>query len=210
MTDHEKAFNRWKEETRREALEKELVRLKKEDFRKSRMLKKMRNALAILTTLLLLSFAYIAIWGTSPKKQEETYAKNEQTLAQKLGQPEQKKRDSITEKKDSLIIEQLNIVSPGTDTIRFNVPDDGIFFSVQVGAYTNINMSKFKNYMVSLHQVEYGELNQFTLGILPTYEDALEFRNVVKTMGFEQAYITAIQNGERINIQEAIQQRKKD
>jgi hypothetical protein len=209
MTDHEKAFNRWKEETRREALEKELARLQKEDFRKSRILKKMRNGLIILSTLLLLSFIYIVVWGTSPTKQEEAYGKNEQILAQKVGQPKQKKRDSLSVKKDSLTIEQLNIVVPGSDTIRFNVPDDGIFFSVQVGAYMGIDMSKFKNYMVSLHQVEYGGLNQFTLGILPTYEDAVEFRDIVKTIGFEQAYITAIQNGKRINIQEAIQQREK-
>jgi hypothetical protein len=208
MTDHEEAFNRWKEETRREALEKELTRLQKEDSKKSRMLKKMRNAVIILSTLLLLSFAYILVWNTSSAKHEAN-VKQEQETDQNSVQPGSKKGDSIKVKKDSIIITQLNLVLPGSDTIRFNIPDDGIFFSVQVGAYTGIDMSKFKNSMVSLHQVEYGGLNQFTLGILPTYEEAEEFRDIVKTIGFEQAYITAIKNGKRINIHEAIQQRQK-
>jgi hypothetical protein len=58
--------------------------------------------------------------------------------------------------------------------------------------------------MIALHQYSNGGINQFTLGIFADYDQAVIFRNLIKKIGFKDAYITAIQNGHRINIQEAL------
>ena len=200
MSDHEKAFNQWKDETRREALEKELSRLQKENISTIRHLKKIKIALMSVSALLILSVVFIISGHHSPISEQPLLPTEDMT------------QDSKNHPKDSttkLGIDNGNLIimSPMSDTINFSIPDDGIFFSVQVGAFNKINMDKFIQNMISLRQIKYAGINQFTLGILPTYEEAVEFRDVVKKIGFAEAYITAIQNGKRINIQEALQQR---
>ncbi|SFD71662.1 hypothetical protein SAMN05444380_101123 [Thermophagus xiamenensis] len=200
MTDHEQAFIRWKEDTRREALEKELTRLKKEITLKKHLQRKIITLLIIVSTLLIFSLAYIFFHQlfSNPISREvsnEIISAKESQLQREIAS------DSVAK------IKQLIILPSTTDTLRFKLPDDGIIFSVQVGAYINTDMSKFKQNMISLRQIDYGGINQFTLGIFTTYEEALEFRDIVRKLGFKEAYITAIQNGQRINIREALQQR---
>ena len=200
MTDHEEAFIRWKENTRREALEKELTRLKKEVTNKKNVQRKIIILLIIVSALLIFTLAYIifkqGVSATISKDvPREILSVKESQLQKEI------ESDSVAK------VQQLIILFSPTDTLRFDFPDDGIIFSVQVGAYINTDMSKFKQNLISLRQFDYGGINQFTLGILPTYEEALEFREIVKKLGFKEAYITAIQNGKRINIREALKQR---
>jgi hypothetical protein len=96
------------------------------------------------------------------------------------------------------------IINLSTDTIAFMIPEDGLFFSIQIGAFSGIDLNKFSNNMIALHQYSNGGINQFTLGIFADYDQAVIFRNLIKKIGFKDAYITAIQNGHRINIQEAL------
>ncbi|MGQ1890007.1 hypothetical protein ACT29H_06155 [Thermophagus sp. OGC60D27] len=202
MSDHEEAFKQWKEETRREALEKELSRLQKENITKNRYLKKMKTGLFSVTALLILSCIFILTQYNPSNPRQKPHEKA------KLNQ------EKITHKTPlgselSSNIDQLILITPVSDTIRFRIPDDGIFFSVQVGAYMGIDMDKFKQNMVSLRQIDYDDINQFTLGIFTSYEEAVEFRDLVKQIGFQEAYITAMQGEKRINIREALQQRTK-
>jgi hypothetical protein len=99
---------------------------------------------------------------------------------------------------------ELNIISPLSDTIKLRIPENGIIFSIQIGAYLSHDLQRFNNNMISLHQYSSEYINQFTLGLFTNYTAALEFRDIVKQLGFSDAYVTALKNGKRINIDEAI------
>ncbi len=202
MTESESTFNQWKEDTRREALQKELDRIKNETQKQNKVISRLRSALIIITLLALSSWLSLFIFNNTKENNTSTSLINIESISPsdsialiaKLA-PERKKENPIP---------KLEIMTPDGNPIEFYIPEDGIFFSIQIGAYLGVNMERFRQNMVSLHQSNYGGINQFTLGLFPTYREADVFREIVKKMGFKDAYIIATQNGNRIKIQDAL------
>ena len=190
VTENENAFKKWKEETRREALENEVDRLKTQTTEQASMIKKMRYALVGLTVLFLVAligvFSLLSSSSKAPNTIEPSVQKKENPTV-----PNQEK--------------ELIVISPVSDTIKFKVPENGIIYSIQIGAYLGRDLQKFNNNMLTLQQHSGENINQFTLGLFTSYTEALEFREIVNEMGFKDAYVTALKNGKRIQINEAIQ-----
>ncbi len=190
VTENENAFKKWKEETRREALENEVDRLKTQTTEQASRIKKMRYALVGLTVLFLVAligvFSLLSSSSKAPNTIEPSVQKKENPTV-----PNQEK--------------ELIVISPVSDTIKFKVPENGIIYSIQIGAYLGRDLQKFNNNMLTLQQHSGENINQFTLGLFTSYTEALEFREIVNEMGFKDAYVTALKNGKRIQINEAIQ-----
>ncbi|MCU4163183.1 hypothetical protein [Carboxylicivirga caseinilyticus] len=84
---------------------------------------------------------------------------------------------------------------------------DGILFAIQIGAYTGIDLDKYDGNLLGIKQDSFEGINQFTLGEFIEYNEAEEFLNIVKGMGFKDAFIMSFKNGRRINIQNALAMR---
>jgi hypothetical protein len=200
MTDSGHSPNHTKgESTRTNALEKEVVRLKALSHKQSVKYNKLKKTaffqFLFFAVLLIMMFAYgIIQW---PVKQVTT------TNAIEI--PIQVKDTTVidTIAHNPIISEPLHEIQ-GEDMLTFYVPEDGILFSVQIGAYTAVDMRPFQENMFSLRQYTYKTINQFTAGIIQDYSEAETFRNIIQQMGFHDAFIIATLNGKRLPIQEAL------
>ncbi|MFW5890445.1 MAG: hypothetical protein ACOCTO_03505 [Marinilabiliaceae bacterium] len=203
MTDHESTFNQWKEETRREALEKEVHRLHHVTKKQERKVRKLRRTLVLVILAAVVSLA--ALFFFALEDQQTSGAQFRASISRKdtaqLPQPEPEKEPA---RSDSPKNQPLKVMTPDSDTVEFFMPEDGIFFSVQIGAYLGIDLDKFRSNMISLHQDNSSAINQFTLGIFPTYQEANVFKKAVKNLGFEEAHIVAFQDGDRIKVKDAL------
>lgn len=206
MTDHESTFNQWKKETRRDALEKELDRLSKVSRRQNYSIKKLRHTLFIVITVAIGS--WLALFILKPDLSGSSDI-NPGLPPDTMSIPESTRLadSSVFDKENTTIPRELEIITPTIDTVKFQIPDDGILFTIQIGAYLGVDMERFRSNMVSLYQDSSAGINQFTLGVLSTYEEAAEFRDIVQSIGFEDAYITAFRNGHRVSIQQALSTR---
>jgi hypothetical protein len=200
MTDSEHSSNQTQgESTRTNALEKEVARLKalsqKQSIKHNKLKKTAIFQLLFFIVLLIMLFAYgIIQWPV-----------NQESVALPTIPP-----FHIT---DTMIID-TTVTSPviseslpeikGEDMLSFYVPEDGLLFSIQIGAYTGVNMQPFELNMFSLRQYSYQTINQFTVGIFQDYTDAEAFRAIIMQMGFHDAFIIATLNGKRLPIQEAL------
>ncbi|MFO8000743.1 MAG: hypothetical protein R6U46_05830 [Marinilabilia sp.] len=208
MTDHETEFNQWKEETRREALEKEVERLRESTEQQSRSLRNLRRTLLWVILAAITSLAGLWVFSMDGNYPDGIYSAQEKdsTSLETITETSREKTTPVT-KEDSTPPEKAEIITPASDTVAFFIPDDGIFFSVQIGAYLGVDLEKFRNNMVSLHQNSAAGINQFTLGIFPTYNEASEFNKVIRKIGFEEAHIIATQDGHRIKVSDALNMR---
>lgn len=200
---HEESFNQWKEDMRREALEKELSRLETKQIRQQKLIQMLRRLLMIFVIILLASWIGFFLFTNN---QDDAY-KNSSSLIEEENLPDMTQNN---DSKPTLNKESLKTINPATDTVEFKIPEDGIFFSIQIGAYLGFEMDQFQTNMVSLFQESSADINQFTLGVLGSYAQALEFKELVKQIGFSDAYITAFKNGKRISLQEALNSRMED
>lgn len=191
VTQNEIELKKWKEKTRREALESEVERLKSVNTYQTGKIRKV--TIALIATLVLLVTSLIGIFVTRFSE------KNHQTTLST-----QKEKEALPKSPSLSASKEINIISPASDTIKLGVQDNGVIFSVQIGAYSGQNLDEFKDNMISLHQYKSETINQFTLGLFASYEKAIEFREAIKKIGIRDSYITAIKNGKRIKIQEAL------
>lgn len=194
VTENENALKQWKEETRREALENEVHRLKAHTINQAVKIRRIKIALWAALAVLIVSMS--AIWILSSENEKPQRATTNQATDK-----ENKAGLSTSEKN-----RELNIISPMSDTIKFRIPENGIIFSIQIGAYLSHDLQRFNDNMISLHQYSSENINQFTLGLFTNYTEALEFRDIVKQLGFTDAYVTAIKNGERIKVRDGLQE----
>ncbi|PRZ02043.1 hypothetical protein BY457_10164 [Marinilabilia salmonicolor] len=196
VTRNELELKKWKEKTRREALESEVERLKSLTAHQSEKIKKVTIALISTLALLVLSLIGVFILQNSEKKNQaniKTPAAKEEIATQNAIPP---------------VPKGLNIISPASDTIKLNLNENGILFSVQIGAYSGQNLDEYKDNMLSLHQYKSENINQFTLGLFTGYEKALAFKEAIKKIGIKDSYITAIRDGRRIKIEEALSEKE--
>ncbi|PWE01159.1 hypothetical protein [Marinilabilia rubra] len=204
MTEHEKKFLKWKEDTRRTALENEVERLKEENQKKSESFKKLKISFITAGILIIASYAIIFFFlGNKEMEGKQTSPASE---------ARQTKNTTVSRKEKTSSPQtstgQIKIIAPVRDTILLKIPSDGILFSVQIGAYLGKDLNEFNKNMLSLHQHSSSGINQFTLGIFPEYEQAKRFRKEVLTLGLKDAYIIAIKNGKRLNVEEALNQKQ--
>lgn len=200
MTGSEHSINQTKGElTRTGALEKEVARLKtlsqKQSIKHNKLKKTAFFQLLFFVVLLIMMFAYgIIQW---PEKQ----VTNTKNTTPPISLTDTTVVDTTANRPISH--EPLQEIH-GEDMLSFYVPEDGLLFSIQIGAYTGVDMRPFDVNMFSLRQYTYQTINQFTVGIFQDYKNAEAFRTIIQQMGFNDAFIIATLNGKRLPIQEAL------
>ncbi len=187
------------EAARAAALEKELARLKSINRKQSAKYNRLKkiffftNIFVIL--LFVMMFSYRMIHWPAGKTESKLVA-----TAVKL--PEQ--AESIENDTDSIEATPLHPEIGTEDMLSFYVPADGILFSVQIGAYTGVDMSTYKLNLLSVKQYSYQDINQLSVGIFQDYNKALSFKDLMLQIGFNDSFIIATLNGKRIPVQEAL------
>lgn len=206
MTEHEKKFLKWKEDTRREALEMEVDRLNEENRRKHSSIKKLKTSFIMAGVILIATYAFL--FFELKDKGKELQTSGPQSISSltedSLFNDQGKNLPKNTENR------QMKITAHVRDTVLLKIPPDGILFSVQIGAYLGKDLSEYDKNMISLHQNSASGINQFTLGVFPEYNDAKLFQDKVLRLGFNDTYITAMKNGKRINTQKALKLKQKE
>ena len=180
------------EVTRIRAYEKEIARLKAVSARQSQKysrLKKFSFFLLIFFLVLLVMMAFYGLlsWPSG----------GQQTADSVVPAP---KADTLTMPADTTGTSGDSFLSHPHDEewLVFPIPENGILFQVQIGAFTGIDLQPYALNMLSLHQYQYENINQFTAGLFVDFESARSFRDLLQQMGFTDAYVTATLHGKRI------------
>lgn len=80
----------------------------------------------------------------------------------------------------------------------------GVFFEVQIGAFENFDLEKYKEGLTKLN-IDYNEdVEQYTLGKFRDLNTALAFQKDIQKMGIKDAFIVAKIDGKRVTIKEAL------
>ena len=183
------------ENLRTEALEKEVQRLKNINQTQSGRLHRLRKLLffAILFFGVLLVMLYINGLLQWPGHSEHDQALPVVVQTEPVSEPE------VPQPREKIVI-PANV----EDGLIFKIPQDGILYSVQIGAYASIEMSRFELNLLSLQQYTYEGINQYTAGLFNDYEQALEFLRIIQQMGFKDAHIISTRHGKRLSVKDAL------
>ncbi len=206
MSTPDQSFNKWKEEMRQDALEKELKRLKQFSTRQSGIIQRLRRTLWFLSLFMVASLSLLAFKGFISWPGPSRMVTLDQPPVQQVNPITQEEPKNQEANMDSAPIQ---ILKPNQDTLTIEIPRDGILFSVQIGAYNTFDLTQFTRNMISIHQDTYEGINQLSLGVFPHYSEASEFLKIVKEIGFKDAFVMATRFGQRIKIQEALMTRQK-
>ncbi|NPA37811.1 MAG: SPOR domain-containing protein [Chlorobi bacterium] len=187
----EEAFTEWKNQTRQEALEKEVQRLRERTYRQSGKIASLRRTVYFTTFFFTALLTIMAVKGMIVLSADKTKPTTEQ-LSQKITaiqKPEQV--TTPTENKAETIIDSIPVPLNKTK---------GLIYCVQIGAYTGINLDDYKENLISLQQDSYDGINQLTLGRFRDYEKARTFLDIVKRIGFNDAFIMKFNDGKRVPV----------
>ena len=197
LTDHHSSEQ--KTQLRLEALEQELKRLRKLSLKQSTKAANLRLSLYFQSAFftILLIFLFTKGFIDLPQNHRSKQLINEQIT------------DTVYAAKASVKDALLPLVYNTHKAALPKTGYDGILFAIQIGAYKNIDLSEYKENLLGLKQDTYDSINQFTLGEFIEYEKAGKFLEIVKNMGFEQAYIMSFKNGRRIHVKSALALREK-
>ncbi len=205
MSFSENAFNEQKSKLRIEAMEKEVQRLKTSAQKKSSKIGSLRRSLYLqlvffVSLLSILLFkGLIQLPGTTAK------IDNTPLQAEIVIEKDTIEKDVETSDYDSLSHLVYNTHKGALPKEDY----DGILFAIQIGAYTGIDFEDYEDNLLGLKQDTYEGINQFTLGEFIDYGEAENFLDVVRGMGFQDAFIMSFKNGRRIQIQNALAMRQK-
>lgn len=183
------------EELRKEAMEKELLRLKTINQKQSKKLHRLRKVLFFFLLFFIVLFVMLLINGMIKWPEDKISIKKEEKTKQT---PD----TEITQKQESA--PPIVIPTQVEDGLIFKIPADGILYSVQIGAYASIEMAPFQMNLLSLRQYSYEGINQYSAGLFHNHEQAQSFLSVIKQMGFTDAFIISTHFGKRISISEAL------
>jgi hypothetical protein len=107
--------------------------------------------------------------------------------------------DSLKHITDSLLIVSADNVMPFADT-----DNAGIYYKVQIGAFKNFDLKKYKQNLVGMQGIEDGGYAKLTLGKFRDVKTARDFLADVREMGFKDAWMVAEENGKRIPFNNAL------
>lgn len=84
------------------------------------------------------------------------------------------------------------------------IPDSGIAYHVQIGAFKEFDLSPYQADLESVYLFKNDSLQRITLGKFVRFNQAQEFQEKVVDLGLDFAYITAYKDGETIGLMKAI------
>lgn len=81
----------------------------------------------------------------------------------------------------------------------------GVIFKVQIGAFTNKDLSKYLNTTENFTGETEDGLKKYTLGVFKDYWDADTFKKYLREMGVKDAWIVSFKDGKRIPIKDVLE-----
>jgi len=81
----------------------------------------------------------------------------------------------------------------------------GVVFKVQIGAFTNKDLSKYLDNAKNFSQEEGDGVKRFTLGVFRDYWEADTFKKYLREMGVTDAWIVSYRDGTRVPIKEVLE-----
>ena len=184
----EEDFTEWKDNTRQNALEREVQRLRELSQKQSGKLGALRRIVYFMLFFFVVLFSILLVKGMLVFPGNDT--------------------GTVVVQLDTIVKDKISVVDSGIiDNIEQYVPDTipvplketkGIVYCVQIGAYTGINLDEYKENLVSLQQDSYEGINQLTLGRFVNHDKANEFLAIIRQIGFRDAFIMSFKNGRRV------------
>lgn len=86
------------------------------------------------------------------------------------------------------------------------LPEDGLVYRVQIGAYQDFSLEKYKQNAEGLHQDSINGINKVSIGAFSRLADAQDFQQKMVQLGLENAYVVAYKNNQPIGLIEAKKQ----
>lgn len=102
--------------------------------------------------------------------------------------------DSLKRATEMLLEASINYSTESSS----NSTPAGRVYEIQIGAFKNFDLNKFRNGLVNLNGEEAGAFNKLTLGRFTDEATAKSFLKAVKEIGFKDAWIVARENGKRV------------
>ncbi|MFP4090896.1 MAG: hypothetical protein ACLFUB_05435 [Cyclobacteriaceae bacterium] len=119
----------------------------------------------------------------------------------------------LTQRYENLLIEKANLEKEIDSLNRVNSMlielspyYTGVFFEVQIGAFENFDLDKYKEGLAKLNIDYSGDLDQYTLGKFRDLETAKNFARDIRQMGIQDAFIVAKIDGKRVTVKEAVEE----
>ena len=176
-----------------ETLAEEYQDLSKKNIRLRRRNKRLKKGIWLLAVMLLFTLSYIfyieyftPFFGRWPK-----LARDYQEISEENVQLQDR-------------IDSLNRVN--NMLIELSPYYTGVFFEVQIGAFENFDLEKYKEGLAKLNIDYSGNLDQYTLGKFRALDMAKDFVQDIRKMGIRDAFIVAKVDGERVTIAEALEE----
>jgi hypothetical protein len=89
--------------------------------------------------------------------------------------------------------------------LREQIPsENGVFYEVQIGAFQDFDLGKYKEELVRLKIEENDELKKYIIARFTSLKRAKTFLSDIQRMGIQDAFIVANVNGERTTIESTI------
>ncbi len=198
MTPQEAEHHIHQNKLRQEAIDREVLRLKNINKKQSSKISNLRKSLYFLLFFFISLFTIFLLKGMINFSGSESKSENLKLLKQVQQQNiiQTSLQDSITFYKNKY----KEIVDHNINTRN----ESGIRYKVQIGAFKKINLQNFEENLVTINQEKYDSINQYTLGDFKDYEKAKEFNEIIKNMGFKDAFIASTKDGKRVPIESVV------
>lgn len=179
----------------------------KEKIVLNRVVDNKKNAISILSgSLALVIMGMVAMFvfgGGFSDKNNSTTLKTKITALSKQNKTYKSKISSLSNliansSNQAESVEESNIES-------FNNTETDLVYRVQIGAFRNFRLGfsdSRKNGVVE--EIE-GGFNKYQIGIFSKYREALRFKKELKKMGLRKAFLVAEYEGEKLNVDRAIE-----
>ena len=113
-------------------------------------------------------------------------------------------RNELSRAQTSVQTQQPQNVS--TSQSGGNVDEEsGVVFKVQIGAFTQKDLSKYLDNARNFSGEEEGGVRKYTIGVFRDYWDADTFKKYLREMGVKDAWIVSYRDGQRVPIKDVLE-----
>lgn len=102
---------------------------------------------------------------------------------------------------EAQIAEMNYVTEPGMDNPMAN----DLIFYVQIGAYKLFNINHYFEGIRCMNVALDDDMNKYIIGSFNGLAEAENFRNDIRKMGIEDAWVVPMLNGERLRMEDALQ-----
>ncbi len=81
----------------------------------------------------------------------------------------------------------------------------GVVFKVQIGAFTQKDLSKYKDNTRNFSEEQEGGVRKYTIGVFREYWDADTFKKYLREMGVKDAWVVSYRDGQRVPIKDVLE-----